>query len=260
MKYDYINRRQFLRGAAGLSLAVPFLPSLAPAKAQVVSSVPPRLIYLFWGHGGVNSASDNGDFFPHRSRLNWTTRSLIGKINYRQPDLPRNLGSNQQISDVFGSGFNPYLGKMTFIEGMDILQYLGHCPYPFGGVADGVNGDKTSEARTATVDQVIARSSRFYPASFAGKRSAHYEPLGRGHSPSAIVAPDNKMESIPSTRYPKNAFRDLFGNSTGDSGGGNSQYASVVDKVMADYRNLKRSNRLSAFDRGRLDQHLQGFV
>ncbi len=257
MKYDYLTRRQFLRGAAGFSLAVPFLPSLAPAKAQVVSSVPPRLIYLYWGHGGVNSASDNGDFFPHRSRLNWTTRSLIGDTNYRQADLPLNLGGNEQISDVFGPEFNPDLGKMTFIEGMDILQYLGHCRYPFGGVADGVNGKKTTQTRTPTVDQVIARSPSFYPGSYAGKRSVHYEPLGRGHSPSAIVGPDNKMESMPSTRHPKNAFRDLFGSSMEDSGGG-SEYASVVDKVMVDYQNLRKSSRLSAFDRGRLDQHIQG--
>ena len=49
-----MNRRVFLRGVGGVSLAAPFLPSVyeKTAKAQTADATPPKRLVIFFTHNG----------------------------------------------------------------------------------------------------------------------------------------------------------------------------------------------------------------
>src|SRR5215471_16464899 len=56
------SRRQFLRGAGGASMLLPFLPSLLPRDAwgQTAAKPPKRFIYIGTEHGGASFANVYG--------------------------------------------------------------------------------------------------------------------------------------------------------------------------------------------------------
>jgi len=49
-----MNRRVFLKGIGGVSLAAPFLPSVAEkaAKAQGMTTTPPKRLVIYFTHNG----------------------------------------------------------------------------------------------------------------------------------------------------------------------------------------------------------------
>ena len=47
-----MNRRVFLRGIGGVSLAAPFLQSVAEQEAKAQSTTPPKRLVIFFTHNG----------------------------------------------------------------------------------------------------------------------------------------------------------------------------------------------------------------
>ena len=71
-----LNRRQFLRGTGGATLAIPFLPSLVRnAYAQPTSSLK-NFIALGTGHGGVWGSSMYPDESLLIDSMNYAGRSV----------------------------------------------------------------------------------------------------------------------------------------------------------------------------------------
>jgi len=153
------------------------------------------------------------------------------------------------LSQVFDSGFNPYLRKMNLIRGMDILQDVGHNHRNFGSIT----GTQHPGPHVSTIDQVIARAPGFYPAGFAGVRSLHLAPLWGFTRASSFVAADGRRQDLDITFDPRIAFQQLFGSQMGTTP---SASTSLVNLVIEDYRRLRNNSRLSSVDRSRLDQHI----
>jgi len=209
----------------------------------------------------VNSERGQGDFFPREALVSWTSRTLVPGYTYREGQLPATLSGSEMISDVFGPEFNPYISKMTFIRGLDILQYLGHVSGIFGSITGEPYHSNTAAdlaIKTATIDQVLAYSGKFYGAGFSGLRSLHYAPLNSGSvNVSLKKGAGGLLEAVPFVTDPSRAFTSLFNGFSGVSQNVASAGA-LVDKAVADYMSVKNNSRLSAFDRDRLEQHVQG--
>ncbi len=256
------TRRQILKGAAGASLAIPFLPSISTAQSS--GGAPKRLVCLWWPHGGVHSEMDDGAFFPRSETLNWQTRSMVGSETYKVADLNTGLSINEKMTDILDGGFNPYMSKVNFYQGLDICQKLDHHSYPFGSIGpkykDPDPFDPREAPRTGTVDQEIARYPGFYPANFGGQRSVHISPFDRrfGVISSCYVGVNNEIIGMGTSGDPGKIFEQLFGKaiSTDDSQG----LKSIVDAVLGDYQRVRKLSGISVVDRSRLDAHIEGLA
>ena len=87
-----MRRRQFLRGLGGLTLALPFLPSLLPRSAQSApGDMPKRFIAMATSHGGIWTRS----MYPDRASLT-DTRMYAGH-EIRGGRLTRRIDSGRAV-------------------------------------------------------------------------------------------------------------------------------------------------------------------
>src|SRR5437763_1432154 len=99
------NRRELLRGAAGLGLAMPFLPSLAPREARAATPPVRKKFVALW--------TPNGQRQEQWTPLQPATQVYPGNVRELALDTFKDTG----ISPVLGPAFTPFLPKMTFLKG-----------------------------------------------------------------------------------------------------------------------------------------------
>lgn len=254
-----MDRRAFLRGAAGFSLALPFLPSLISERSAKAAPPPePRCFVAFaTHHGGIWGAN----MFPADPSAE---KKVYAGHEIRRGALEaRADGTNAVISPVLrapSSVLTPALvAKMNVIRGLDIPFYIAHhTGGHLGNYArnDGNGGDgKVVQAMPRpTIDQVMAWSNAFYPdLSVVRERSLV---MGRRISygwsnPSTKSGTINEMASVFSSLE---LFNRIFVPAEDPS----TARTPVVDRVLEDYKRLREgSRRLSSADRTRLDDHMQ---
>jgi hypothetical protein len=274
MRYRAVSRRHFLQGA-GATLALPFLPSLAPRTASAaVFDGPKYFVALGTRHGNVpiedwapvqRALTEvqlyNGDAsqgYDHRRRF-----GVLANLLESNPHVYNPSGS-PELSPVLGSFLNPYLDKLNLLAGLDIMFDIGHHR---GGNLGNYHDNDNSSARAGlelpsmpTIDRVIARSPEFYPSgdpftvrsinfsnglhlsSDGSVGSVSRQPLIGGDRPSALEI-----------------FNSVFVGGVPAGGSGPDPRLSVVDRVIDDYRRVMNSpfgdgNRISQSDRDRLDE------
>ena len=100
MKRLPLARRQFLQGLGGLTLGLPFLPSLLPGKAYAQASTfmgPRRFVALTSGHGGVLRSST----YPTAPGA-MTTQTITGDYVVRNAALTRQVsGTDAFFSELY---------------------------------------------------------------------------------------------------------------------------------------------------------------
>ena len=266
-----LSRRFFLRGAGGALLAMPLLESLLPrsAGAQAVT-LPKRLIVVksfstqlikqwypsFSGNGyALKDSKYSGSKADGTTLL---TQKLAGGP-YTWAPL-RDLQTDMGISGILGPKLNPFLDQLTLIRGLDFLPSVNH---NFGGLLGNFSSctnatpcDADSLMDVPTIDQVLAYSPKFYPST-PGQRSLHitqgvvdsmsYSDGGQAGGP---------IEQLKSRTNPLDVFNDLFAGLMDSPTTGPNPDALLVDKVIAQYRALKASSRLSADDKQKVEQHI----
>jgi hypothetical protein len=256
------SRRQFLRGAGGFTLALPFLDSLFRGKAsagEAPYAEHPRFVCMTTQHGGVWGsnmfpgdavASSSQDLYPgftgHWGQLsaspNGGTTSLSPVLSAPSEKLPPEI-----------------VARMNVVRGLDVPFYLGHhTGGDLGNYArnDG-EGDNPMEYRP-TIDQVMAYSSSFYPdLSSIRARSMH---IGThvdhtwGYSNPQSQSGD--LQPMPLSGNALSLFNSIFVPDDGPD-----PRPLVVDRVIESYRRLHDgafgdARRLSAKDKQRLDDHM----
>jgi hypothetical protein len=257
-----IRRRHFLRGAAGFTLALPFLESLVKRGARAGEppfALQPRFVAMTTQHGGVwganmfpadATAPSSEQLYPgHTMHYGALQRTVEGGMARVSPVLraPEGLLTERLVS------------KMNVIRGLDIMFYIGHhAGGELGNYAsnDGQLENPTMEARP-TIDQVMAYSPSFYPTPVL-LRSMHvgtHENHCWGYAnPSAQAG---AIESIPLSQSAQALFNQIF--VPEDSGP--APRPLVVDRVVESYRRLHDgafgdAKRLGAADRQRLSDHM----
>ncbi|MFO0612591.1 MAG: DUF1552 domain-containing protein [Polyangiaceae bacterium] len=244
----------FLTGAAGATLAIPFLASLLPRGAKAAPGARKRFIALATDHGGIWQES----MYPADAILspagNYAGRAI------RAGALPTTSGALSPVLTANGSVLTPALiQKLNVVRGLDVPFYLAHHRGGhLGNYADndgnGTDGKTLQPDKLPTIDQVLAWSSTFYGSLDTIKeRSLVVGTHGMSWNWSS---PSNKTGEITAIT-PENDSLALFNKIFVPPPDPGTQRPLVVDRVLEDYKRLRTSNRrLSPADKQRLDDHL----
>ncbi len=274
MKWNPPSRRQFLQGAAGATLALPFLESLAPREARAAGPAKRFIAMKTYDHPVVANwyptkysdvrATKYASSSTKRDGTALLTTPLEPGSKYMAAPLTEFM-SPTGISKTFGANFNKHLPKLTMIRGLDFLPDTNHNYSGFLGNYASCDEATPVPATLAlpkwpTIDQVLAQSAKFY-GSTPAVRSLH---VGQGITKGVSWAPmgANSATQLNQRTNPLDAYNDLF---AGFNGGGMTatgptprqmKDAILVDKVFQDYKRLKASPRLSGADKQLLDQYI----
>lgn len=251
------NRRQFLRGVAGFTLAIPFLPSLLPRDARASEAEPKRFIAIGTEHGGVwqpyvypDSATliDAQVYGGHTIRRGPLVRHTSGGRAWLSPMLS---GPASQLTDSV-------VRQMNVMRGLDVPFYLAHHRGGhLGNYAenDGNGSDSSSiqADRRPTIDQILAWSPAFYgDLSTIIDRSLVLGGNGMSAGWSNPTQASGNVDNIP-PEFDSRAIFDRYFSTDAPT-----TRAPVVDLVLADFRRLRQSDpRIGAEDRRRLDEHME---
>jgi hypothetical protein len=265
MKKREASRRQFLRGAGGFTLALPFLPSLVdPREARAAAAGPTkRFVQLCTQHGAIWG----GSMYPGDGTLT-DSMTYAGRTVKRGKLAPQASGGGAQLSAVLRGPSSlltsSLAAKMNVLRGCDIPWYIGHhTGGHLGNFArndgNGKDGTFMQAYPTPTIDQVMAWSPKFYGdlatirqrALVIGPRISYN--WSNPANPKAL----GPVQEVAGSQDAPALFKQVFvsGNGTPDP---NAMLSPIVDRVKADYTRLRNANtRLSSDDRHRLDDHMQ---
>jgi hypothetical protein len=253
MSSKVIARRQFLRGAGGTVMAIPFLPSLASEAEAAAASGNRAFIAFMTDHGALSPAN----MYPLASATHSQTLLPGHTINYG-PLSARIEGADAVISPVLrapASDLTPRLvGKMLVQRGLDVPFYLSHhWGGHLGNVAgnDGVAGGDQVQAQkypNPTMDHVMGWSSSFYPQ--LDRIVDRNVVFGYGRFSWGYSNPTSKSGAVEPAREQKSSRavfdRILGGNKPAPTATPVASRKPIVDKVLAHYKSLRESNaRLS---------------
>jgi hypothetical protein len=254
------TRRQFLRGAAGFTLALPFLESLANRRA-IAGDPPfaaqPRFVHMTTEHGGVWGEH----MFPADSAAPNKRTLFTDHVMHHGPLARTVNASSASLSPVLTAGSSKLteamVSKMNVIRGLDIMFYISHHTGGHLGNYAATTADAQGEHRP-TIDQVLAYSPKFYPSLGSIKeRSLH---IGTRTDVSwGYTSPDDPqsaLQPVPLSNSSLALFNKIFVPEADPDA-----RPLVVDRVVENYRRLRSgafgdAARLSGKDRRRLDDHM----
>lgn len=153
MKYLPTSRRMFL-GGAGVTLALPLLPSLLPRHARAeLSTSPVRYIQV------LNPYGPNMPIFFGPTKPDQQIAP-----NVRAKALTEIRGD---ISPIFNAAFDPYRSRMSLLLGLDVMAANANHHYVFPtcatSYASGVDNDEAPPlSGQSSVDTLMAQSSKVY--------------------------------------------------------------------------------------------------
>ncbi len=265
------TRRQFLRGAGGVTLALPFLPSLLPRNAAAQPAGPPRIVLIaqvggsYYGNFHGNPALPNSMSLYNDHGINWGPLAGIAASN-NDPNSGRTKIS--PILNAPSTLLTPrLLSKMNVLRGIDVVSTTGHIPAAFGNV--GKFGNDVCSLRNCylppvvvpSIDQLAAWSPRY-------NKTGRSLQTGPGSTQSWYHNTGNSgyLGPIMPEADPNRLFNRLFmgfnftpplpplpvGRPPGRK--------LLVDHLLESYRNLRGSDGLSTLDRQRLDRHMESMA
>ncbi|MFT3925616.1 MAG: DUF1552 domain-containing protein [Myxococcales bacterium] len=252
------SRRQFLRGAGGFALALPWLPSLLPSSAKAQSFVAlPRFVAITSPHGAVTGAN----FFPSDSLLT-ESQALYSDHTVRRGNLATSSsGGKASLSNILNAASanlsSSVLSRINVIRGFDLPFYIAH--HTGGHLGNFGRSDQNPPINyVPTIDQVMAWSPSFYSnLSSIKQRSMHIATDGISWNYSNPQTKSGSVQSMPTSFSSKELFDSIFVPPTTTT----SARVPVVDRVLDNYKQLRNgafgdAKRLSAADKQRLDDHM----
>lgn len=225
MKTD-LSRRHFLK-AAGVSLALPFLPSLGwRAFAREKASKPPLRFGFIYTPNGYNQAAFN----PAQAGLDWELTPTLQPLADIRDEVTVCTGLDR-----------------TFMPGTSVHGQCGSCWLSSSPPTETLDGGFPTNV---SLDQVIAKevgrdcvfpSLELSANDHTDKRETKYYESISWYGPGYAASTE---------KNPRNLFRRLYG--TGDA---SLAGHSILDTLMDDAESLRR--RLGQHDRDKLDEYLE---
>ncbi|MEM9691010.1 MAG: DUF1552 domain-containing protein [Myxococcota bacterium] len=252
-----INRRMFLAGVGGSTLAIPLLPSLAPktARAQLESG-PKRFFAFGTNHGGFRGALMAPPGAPDEVRS-------YGGQEIRRQQLVRTVDGNRaQISTMLRgaeSRLTPTIvSKLNLLRGFYTPIHLGHnnggMLGNYGAIFPEDEPDRVARWKP-TIDQVLAYSPTFYnDLSTNLQRSLvvgdllSYEPVNPSNPAAGVQKVNGEWNSLT-------LFDGIY-EAPPDTGEEETR-PSIVDRVVEDYRRTRDGQQIGAADRERLNDYME---
>jgi len=240
-----MNRRHFLRGIFGVSLALPFLEGLSPRKAEAgPGDVPPFAIFVRQANGVVQETADEPEMFWPSATGPLTTESM-------------NAENDRAVSEL-----SAHASRLILVKGIDFAYPGNGCGHSGGGnqcltsakVSDDPSGNE-SLSMGESIDNRIARelnAAGVEPLTlYAGKKAGYINEVLSYRGPKVLRAAEHN---------PINAYQALFGLAELDPEVLKklaAQRKSVNDLVRDQMQSLLSRPALSKADRDRLDMHFQ---
>ncbi len=258
------SRRMFLKSVGGLSLALPFLPSLASLvlseKSMAAQINPIRFVSVRTNLGGLKHSSWVGPNLPTQS-------FELYPGQFGRKDLIANLAGPSGLSPVFDNSFASLYPYMNFILGADLPSVYGHnVNAGSGAIANKIRnftseGQGTLFGEVPSVDQVMAFYSKngVYGSNISGR--TRYINIGSSES---YGRDDYDLQSLPVVQRENvygaaGVFSTLFGSvAPADMQSATpsaNPLLNLVNEFWASGKSLIRS--LSTEDRRSLDQLFQ---
>ena len=256
-----MNRRMFLRGAGGATLALPFLPSLTTRAFASENPLPP-VGKCFMGFGTFQGEVWGGNIYP--SDTLFTQETEYASRMVRSGDLPTQADENgrlvwSRICQADASVLTPQLAsKFNVLRGLDICWNIGHQNgQNYGNFAEGGGGGVLNHPYAApTIDQFAAYSPSFYTEEDINSRMTQRSMcIGSGRLSWNYVSPlrrKGNMVSQPGLGSNLDLYRYLFEPSSRYSG----VDTHILNGIKQSYERLKQHPRLSRGDHLRLEAHI----
>ncbi len=258
-----LGRRHLLAGAAGFTLAIPFLSSVEKPARAGNPTARPRYFYLGTDHGGCWDAN----YFPTSPTPKQAT--VVPGHTVASGALSASVaGGRATLSPVLNaasSALTPALvAKMNVLRGLDVPWYIAHnTGQHLGNFArnDNNGGDGTAVSALGmrpTIDQIMASSSSFYTAADLAQTTLKSMIINPGRQLSwSFSDPSQGVASGVQNVQGLSSSLQLFNSIFGASEMAKPPRPPVVDKILANYNSLRQGNtRLSAADKMRLDTHI----
>jgi len=242
MKSRQLSRRALLRGAGGISIALPWLEIMAPRKAH--AAAPKRFIVAFTPNGTNNF----DQFTPQGIGANFTLGTETAPLTPWKSKLLA-LSGITAASAIESEGDQHAVGMAAALTGARWTK---------GPVVDDVpiwGGGISIDQRIA---QDVGKATTFPSLELGVQTTLGTE--GAGVHPFSRMVYKSAATPVPAVEDPRETFKRLFSNLSANGGGDTSgldkarrQRKSVLDFVKEDYQQL--TPRLGARDRQKIDQH-----
>ncbi len=218
------TRRQILEKSGKMAMALPFLPALFSAEAEAAGTVPLRFIAIH-------------SFMGQRQEY-WLPKTVANiPFTGEGREIALSSFSSTGISPILGTLFTPYLSKMTMIQGLDKIVGNGHNNQDMLGHFSVGNP-------IPTIDQVLAKSSRFYGGITPVISSFRFgEPFSHGYSGANFT-------QLPTYENSYAAFQRVYGLGQPAT---LLRQANVVDRTLNIYNRLRANPKLSSADQNLID-------
>jgi hypothetical protein len=242
------TRRQFLVGAGGATLTIPFLGSLLSSSAADAQPLPTKNLITFQMTNG---------FFGHHWYPSDDAASGLRLVepNVREMALSDIAGP---ISPLLDERFDPFRQKMVLMRHVDRLDQSNHQRgnQLMGWATPGDEEDTTPYiGLPSSIDQLVCEHV------FDGLMSPLNVSINWRRSPSCSVSVDPSGNFVFAAGLrPHQAFEQLFADFRIDADLASRRRAyekSIVDRVLPEYQRLRSHRRLSASDRHLLDEHIE---
>jgi hypothetical protein len=191
-----MNRRNVLRGLFGVSLALPFLESFSPRKAEAgAGDVPPFAIFMRQANGCVQKTDDEPDmFWPSQTGI-LSTESMTAE-------------GDRAVSEL-----SAYASRLLLVKGIDFAFPGNGCGHSGGGnqclTAQKVSLDPVGNESLAMGESIDNRIARELNAEgvepltlYAGKKGGYINEVLSYRGPKMLRAAEHN---------PINAYQALFG-------------------------------------------------
>ncbi len=240
------SRRRFLRGLAGASMALPFLPSVM--RAQPTAPIK-RFIFLFTANG-----QRPRNWYP-TAPTSWNTVSASEHVREAA------LDGSTPFSRVLHEDFNSLHSKMLVLRGLDHVFFNGGGHVRESPLSATRPGDG-EDLRGVTIDQLMANSPAVY-SSPPPVRSIHMicKPQHMSFTSCSVANVGGALSRVSHEMHPAASYARLFGTYV-EEGDPNAERRIQVrqrtlDRVRQQYERLRAHPRLSANDRRRLQAHAE---
>ncbi len=255
------TRRSVLRTSAGVAVGLPLLTSLLPRGVQAATG-PKRFVAFRTEHGGLSLPN----MVPAASVANETANLFHAVKHGSLLAGAKKNGSDTVVSPILTGASSvltdKLIGKMNVLLGFDIPIYIGHSRgASLGHFGESDQGPKDLKP-FATIDQFMAWAPQFYTSTAGVTQRSIVPNTNISFAWSNPAARSGTVQRFSMTSNTQELFDSLFGGFTPPPPAGTiapPKRQPVVDRILADYKRLRNSNRrLSAEDKRRLDDHVAG--
>ncbi|MES3037213.1 MAG: DUF1552 domain-containing protein [Bdellovibrionota bacterium] len=241
-----INRRMFLKGMGGYTLAIPFLPSLSSiAHAQATS--PTLKFSMVLTHFG----RDYGRWYPDLtdSQLTATPGAYIKKLSE----------ISGPISHNFGSSFDSVRDKIAILRGLDSMnaEMVHNTSLPTTGcssLASAASGFGYS------IDAVLEESAKFYPSlptRGALRVCPHPEKTWDDFQAWSFTSKSTPGQGLGYDWSVQNVYNELLNPTNVQAQAArNSKIRGATNLVMENFRQMMNGRRIGSEDKRRLDNYM----